>query len=48
MLACLVQLLTKTILAYNVGAQSKGLSNSNKTDDYRAALLPDSDKWHWR
>ncbi|CAH0045182.1 unnamed protein product [Clonostachys solani] len=48
MLACLVPLLTETILAYNVGAQFRGLSNSNMADDERAALSPDSDEWRWR
>jgi hypothetical protein len=48
MLLVIVPYTIETALAYTVGAQFRGLTNSGMTDEERKALSPDSDEYGWR
>ncbi|KAL4731213.1 hypothetical protein ACLX1H_000175 [Fusarium chlamydosporum] len=48
MLLAIIPYTIETALAYTVGAQFKGLTNSGMTDEERKALSPDSDEYGWR
>ncbi|KAJ4128122.1 hypothetical protein NW768_008406 [Fusarium equiseti] len=48
MLFVIVPYTIETALAYTVGAQFRGLTNSGMTDEERKALSPDSDEYAWR
>ena len=48
MLLVIVPYTIETALAYTVGAQFHGLTNSGMTDEERKALSPDSDEHAWR
>ncbi|KAF5670103.1 integral membrane protein PTH11 [Fusarium heterosporum] len=48
MLLAIIPYTIETVLAYTVGSQFHGLTNSGMTDKEREALSPDSDEYGWR